>query len=341
MNLREDPYRPAWWLPGPHLQSGWGPLRRPRGLVAFRREALPTPDGDVLLLDHAEVPAPAARALLLHGLEGSSFSVYVQGLLRGLAARGWSGTVLNFRSCARDPSDIRRMIPNLRPRFYHSGETEDAGFVLRTLAAREPSTPLFAVGASLGANVLLKWLGENPDQRILAGAAAISTPFDLAAGSRHLEKGAGRFYVRHFLRTLRPKALAVLRRFPELGPRIDAGRIRRARTFRQFDDAATAPLHGFSGAGDYYSRSSSLDLLSRIRTPVLCISSEDDPFLPAETLLRARASASRAVEFLVTRAGGHIGFVSGGLFEPARYWAEERVVEWLEAELLRRSTQGT
>ncbi len=341
MRVREklsEPFRPAWWLPGRHLQSLWGPLARSRHLVSFRRETLSTPDGDVLLLDHVDGPPRAPRVVLLHGLEGSSHSVYIQGMLRRIAERGWSGVALNFRSCARDPRDLRRRIPNLRPRFYQSGETGDAGLVIRALAAREPSVPLFAIGASLGANVLLKWLGENRDQRLLAAAAAISTPFDLAAGSRALESGAGPLYVRVFLATLRPKALGVLLRFPELASRIDRERIRRALTFREFDDAATAPLHGFSDSGDYYARSSSLGYLDRIRTPVLCVSAEDDPFLPPEALRRARAAASPRVEFLATRAGGHLGFVSAG---PARYWAEEKVMEWLEGRLRDLSTHGT
>ena len=333
-------FEPAWWLPGPHFQTLWGPLARPRNLVSFTREVLATPDGDEILLDHLEGPAESPRVLVLHGLEGSSYSVYVQGLMQRIAQRGWRGTAMNFRSCARDPVNVRRMIPNRRPRFYHSGETADPDLVIRTLAAREPSVPLLAVGASLGGNVLLKWLGENPGQDLVAAAAAISTPFDLAAGAKHLERYAGRLYVRIFLETLKPKAIAAAGRFSEISGRIEPERVLRARTFREFDDAATAPLHGFAGANDYYSRSSSLDFLGEIRTETLCVNSEDDPFLPREVLPRARGAASRFVRFLVTRSGGHIGFVLGPP-RGARYWAEERVMEWLEERLRARSTQGT
>jgi predicted alpha/beta-fold hydrolase len=122
--------------------------------VRFVRETLETPDGDELFLDHVEGPAGSPRVLALHGLEGSSYSVYVQGFLAAAARRGWRGTALNFRSCARDPARLSRMLPNRRPRLYHSGETSDAGFVIGTLARREPGVPLFAVGASLGGNVL-------------------------------------------------------------------------------------------------------------------------------------------------------------------------------------------
>ena len=317
---------PAWWLPGPHLQTAWGSLTRRRRGVPFTREVLETPDGDVLVLDHVEGPAGSPRLLVLHGLEGSSYSVYVQGLVAAAARRGWRATALNFRSCARNPARLREMLPNRRPRLYHSGETSDLDFVVRTLAERDLEAPLYAAGSSLGGNVLLKWLGENAGQRMIAAAAAVSTPYDLAAGSRHLESGVGRLYVRGFLATLRAKALGVARRFPEEAAKIDVERVLRSRTFWEFDDAATGPLHDFAGAADYYERSSSLRFLAAIGAPTLCISSEDDPFLPASVLPRARAAASPSVRFLVTRRGGHVGFVSG---VAPRYWAEETVISWL------------
>ena len=263
---------------------------------------------------------------MLHGLEGSSYSVYVQGLLSAAARRGWRATALNFRSCARHPARLREMVPNKRPRLYHSGETSDLDFVVRTLTARDPAARLLAAGSSLGGNVLLKWLGENSGQRMIAAAAAVSTPYDLNAGSRHLERGVGRLYVRGFLATLRAKALAAVRRFPEAAARIDVERVARSRTFREFDDAATGPLHGFAGADDYYDRSSSIRFLAAVRTPTLCLSSEDDPFLPAAVLPKARAAASSSVRFVTTRRGGHVGFVSGTF---PRYWAEETVLTWL------------
>jgi predicted alpha/beta-fold hydrolase len=298
--------------------------------VAFRRERLQTPDGDELLLDHVDGGGPAApRLLVLHGLEGSSYSVYVQGILAAAARRGFSGTALNFRSCARDPSQLDRMLPNRRPRLYHSGETEDLDFVARTLVARDPRAPLVAVGVSLGGNVLLKWLGEKEDRSPVAAAAALSTPYDLAASARHLESRLGRLYVGSFLATLRRKAIDAAERFPEAAARIDRPRVLRARSFWEFDDAATAPLHGFAGADDYYRRSSSLSFLSRIATPTLCISADDDPFLEKESLVRARDAASAAVEFRVTAHGGHIGFVGGNRPWRPGYWAEELTVDWL------------
>ena len=326
-------FGPAWWLPGPHPQTLWGRLTRGRGLVTFRRELLEAPDGAELVLDHVDGREGSPRVLLLHGLEGSSYSVYIQGFLREIAARGWKGTALNFRSCARDPRVLSRMLPNRRARLYHSGETSDLDFVARTLAAREPGAPLLAIGVSLGGNVLLKWLGEQGKEAPVAAAAAVSTPYDLGASARHLETPLGRVYVGSFLATLRGKALDAVRRFPQAAARIDVRRTLSARSFWEFDDAANAPLHGFEGADDYYRRASSLGFLPGITVPTLCLSAEDDPFLPPEALARARAAASPAVTFATTPRGGHIGWVSGLAPWRPRYWAEEFVVGWLAARL--------
>ena len=323
---RVTEFAPAWFLPGPHFQTVWGRIARPRRLIRFRRESLTLPDGDELILDHVDSAEPApAHFVLMHGLEGSSYSVYMQGVLAVIARHGFSATAMNFRSCARDPRNVLRMIPNRRPRFYHSGDTGDFDFVVRTLAARMPEARLFAFGASLGGNVLLKWLGENAGQTLVAAAAAISVPFDLGAGARLLEQtAAGRFYVSGFLRTLKKKASR-----PDIAARLDLAAVLRSRTFTEFDHTATAPLHGFDGAEDYYARSSSIHFVGRIANPALVVNAEDDPFVPAAVLPRVKAAASAAVDFRTTRAGGHCGFISGGAPWRCEYWAEEFVVRWL------------
>ena len=319
----------AWWVPGAHLQTTWALLGRSRRLVTFEREVLTTPDDDDLVLDHVAGPPGSPRVLLLHGLEGSAHSLHTQGLARVIERAGWRCTALNFRSCARDPNDVRRRLPNRRPRLYHSGETSDLDLVVRTLVAREPAVPLFAVGFSLGGNVLLKWLGETGMACPLRAATTISVPYDLGAAAQYLERPVGRLYVGHFMRRLRPKALDVLARFSRETARIDPDRVRSARTIKQFDDCLTAPLHGFAGADDYYQRSSSLGYLPRIRVPTLCISSADDPFFPAEAIARAREIASGDVAFTVTSWGGHVGFVAGRWPWRPVYWAEEQAVAWL------------
>jgi predicted alpha/beta-fold hydrolase len=323
------PAAAPWWLPGPNAQTVWARLARSRRLIRFSREVLPTPDGDELMLDHVDAPRGSPRVLLLHGLEGSAHSLHTQGLAVLVAAAGWSCTVLNFRSCARDPADIARRLPNRRPRLYHSGDTGDLDLVVRTLAAREPGAPLHAVGFSLGGNVLIKYLGEQGGGGAIRAAATLSVPYDLAAASRYLERPAARLYTYHFLRRLKPKALDVLARFPRETAHLDPARIRAARTFAEFDRCVTAPLHGFASAEDYYARSSAVAYLPRVATPTLCISAEDDPFFPREGVARARAAASASVRFQVTSWGGHTGFVGGRWPWRPRYWAEEMAIEWL------------
>jgi len=329
MDGKNAEFVPAWWLKSRHAQTVWGRLARPQALLRLRREALTSPDGDTLLIDHLDVPAEkdARLLLLLHGLEGSSNSVYAQGMLALAARAGLRAAVLNSRYCAREPEDLDRCVPNGRPRLYHSGETSDFDFVSRTLAARE-GRPLLAAGVSLGGNALLKWLGENPGDATVEAAATISAPYDLAAGDRYMASFPSSLYVRSFLKTLTGKAEDLKRRFPEAAARVDLPRARRAITFREFDDAATAPLHGFADADDYYARSSSLPFLARITAPTLCVSALDDPFLPPEAVARACEAASPAVRFVVTRSGGHVGFVAANGLSPA-YWAEELVVDFL------------
>lgn len=265
---------------------------------------------------------------MLHGLEGSSNSVYIQGMAALAERRGLAVSVMNFRGCAREPGNLSRMIPNHRPRMYHSGETTDFAFFAETMASREPDIRRFAIGVSLGGNVLLKWLGENPGQALVSGAVALSVPYDLAAGATHLEEGLGRLYAASFVRTLTAKAERVASLFPEEARGVNVAGLRKATTFREIDDFATAPLHGFRDAEDYWFRCSSLRVIDRITTPTLCVSAEDDPFLPASVLDVVARAKSDAVQLVATKEGGHIGFVAGSPFRP-RYWAEERAVEWV------------
>jgi len=326
----EYTYTPAWWVPGAHLQTLWGRLVRRAPRVDTRVERWATPDGDEIELRRLDASAESSgtpRLLLLHGLEGTIASVYLLGTLAEAHARGWAADVLIFRTCNGEMNRTSRM--------YHSGETSDLDFVVRRLVAARPTQPLLVAGFSLGGNVLLKWLGEQvenaPSQ--LRGAAAVSVPFDLERGSRHIERGFARVYGRHFLRTLRAKAHAKLRAFPGV---FDPDALDRARTLFDFDDAVTAPVHGFRDASDYYSRSSSINFLATVRRPTLLLSAADDPFLPPEVLdhvsQMARGNPYLHVEF--HELGGHVGFVSGRNPLRPRYYAEWRVVDFLD-ELIR------
>ena len=308
---------------GGHAQTLWGKFFRPRPLLPTRVERWETPDGDFIDLHRLAAPPGAPRLLFLHGLEGTIRSHYVGGFFTEAKRRGWAADLLIFRGCGDEP--------NRAPRFYHSGDTGDLSFVLRRILQENPAVPVLLAGVSLGGNVLLKFLGELGDvvPAEVRGAAAISVPYDLERGCRFIGRGFSRVYDRHFVKTLRTKALAKLDRFPHL---FDRGALETADSIYDFDDAVTAPVHGFAGAHDYYSRSSSLAFLQKIRVPTFLLSAVDDPFLPPEVLGEVRAIAETnphlTPEF--TPHGGHVGFVAGKLPWRPFYYAEWRVCEFLQ-----------
>jgi len=299
---------------------------RPSVEVTLRRERWGTPDGDFLDLDFGPDPDEGAPlVLLLHGLEGFSTRPYMLHAMDVLAKRGIASVGLNFRGCSGEP--------NRFPRTYHSGETEDSRLVLETLKDRWPKRLLGALGFSLGGNVLLKLLGEGQDggSGLVRAAAAISVPYDLSAGVAHLEASpAGRFYARYFLTSLRKK---VQDKEGMLAPLLDLERVYASRSLTEFDEVATAPLHGFSGAQDYYRRSSSNQFLGGIQVPTLLIHARNDPFLPGRAIPREAMERNPALVPLILPSGGHVGFLTGVLPGRPHFWAEDRLVEFFSEKL--------
>ncbi len=295
-------------------------MLRPKSGPTHRRERWITVDDDFLDLDFVDGPELRDDVLvvLLHGLEGSTSSGYMLEIARRLAEIGLASVGLNFRSCSGEINRGRRL--------YHSGETSDLRFVIERLREQDPARRLAAAGVSLGGNVLLKYLGEDGSSAPLVAAAAWSVPFDLAAGARFMEHGFSRRYVGRLLRSLKAK---VRMRRDEIGRFLDLERTLRARTFWEFDDAATAPLHGFAGADDYYQRSSSSAFIPEITVPTVIIHSRDDPFLPADAIPETAMRANPAVAPMISDHGGHVGFVSGSSPVTPRFWAEAAIARWL------------
>lgn len=324
----EYTYRPAWWVRGGHAQTLWGKFFRPRPKFPTTLARWTTPDGDFIDLYRLAGKPGAPRLFFLHGLEGTIRSHYVAGFFAEAAQRGWAADLLIFRGCGSEP--------NKAPRFYHSGDTGDLAFALDRVIAESPDSPIVLAGVSLGGNVVLKYLGERGTAapRQLVGAAVISVPFDLERGARFISVGFSRVYDRHFLRTLREKALTKLERFPNL---FERSRLERATSIYEFDDAVTAPVHGFADAHDYYDKSSSLGWIDRIARPTLLISAIDDPFLPSAVLdeVRVIAESNPNLQLDFTEHGGHVGFVGGRVPWKARYYAEWRACEFLASVLAR------
>jgi len=200
--------------------------------------------------------------------------------------------------------------------------------MLEAIRERAPidGAPLYAVGVSLGGSALLNWLGRAgaSANAIVTAAAAVSTPLDLAAAGHSIDIGLNRVYSLHFLQTLKPKSLEMARRFPGL---IDARRVKRVRTMYEFDDAVTAPMHGFAGTDDYWTRASSKRWLAQVAVPTLVLNAKNDPFVPA-TSLPGSESVSPAVHLEQPEHGGHVGFCSGAF--PGRIdWLPRRLLQFL------------
>ena len=321
-------FKPAWWLPGPHLQTLWNPLCRAPAQLQRERERLWLEDGDFLDLDwHGRHDPKAPLVLVLHGLTGSSNSLYVLGVQQALAARGWASVALNWRGCSGEP--------NLLPRGYHSGASEDLAETVRHLRAQRPMAPLYAVGYSLGGNVLLKYLGETGSDSQLLGAVAVSVPFRLDQCADRLGLGFSRIYQAHFMNQMVAYVKTKQRLFAHQGmaDRLAAlerlGPLDGMRTFWDFDGRITAPLHGFSDAEDYYTRSSSRYFLDRIHTPTLIIQAADDPFVFRHSLPETE-ELPPCIQFELHAHGGHVGFVDGSPLRPG-YYLERRIPQWLAA----------
>lgn len=311
-------YAAPLWLPGGHAQTIYPALMPPQS-VRFVRERWDTPDGDFIDLDWAGEQDASNLLVLFHGLEGGSRSHYVGTITAGALASGWRCVVPHFRGCS---GEINRL-----PRAYHSGDSAEIDWILRRLRALHPHATLFAAGVSLGGNALLKWLGEQGEEatRIVARAAAVSAPLDLVAAGNALGRGFNMVYTRVFLRTLKRKAAAKLARMPGI---FDGRAMRASKNLYEFDNAVTAPLHGFRDTDDYWTHSSSLPFLSGIRVPSLVLNARNDPFLPAEALAGTHA-ASRDVKLEFPETGGHVGFISGNF--PGRHgWLAGRLFEFFQ-----------
>lgn len=317
--LIESKFRPARFFRSPHTQTILANTIRATPSVALKRERLELDDGDFLDLDWTEHVPDKPVVLVFHGLEGSSESNYAAGILKACAEQKLNAVLMHSRGCSGEPNRLLRR--------YHAGSTDDMATVAERILQRWPTIQLYAVAYSLGANALLKWLGETGDANPLSGAAAVSVPFDLSACARRMEHGFSRFYQHHLLQKM--KALALEKRemitehmgFPDLD---------KMKTFTDFDDVLTGPVHGFDGAAHYYAASSSKQFLSGIKKPTLIIQALDDPFMYAHSMPEEKQlSKSTTLEWSLH--GGHVGFIHND--SDNRYWLEYRIPQWIQTQL--------
>jgi uncharacterized protein len=270
---------------------------------------------------HGSEDPPLHRpvVVVVHGLEGSCESGYVVGIADKAWARGFHAVRMNQRNCGGSE--------RLTPTLYNSGLSGDYRAVLMELV-EEGFEQIFFVGYSMGGNLVTKMAGElgagAPVQ--LKGVAAVCPALDLAACADALERRENFLYQRHFVRGLMKRYRWKVDLFPGRYRKDGFGPIR---TVREFDDEITAPCFGFRDAAEYYESASAKRVIADVRVPLLVITAQDDPFVPYELFGRVKAEKNPGARLVAPEHGGHCGFISR--FAGAeRFWAEERVVEFVE-----------
>ena len=296
----------------PAIACGFKTLRARH--LDLRRLRIDTPDGDFVDFDwHWSADMHAPTLVLFHGLEGSSGSHYALALAKAAHRRGWSFVVPHFRGCSGEM--------NRAPRAYHAGDYSEINWMLAQVRLQSPTSPIYAVGVSLGGNALCCWAGEKgaAAKSLVESLAFVSAPIDLAACGDAIDEGLNRLiYGQMFLRTMKQKAELKWQQFPGL---FDLEKVREAQTIRAFDDAFTALLHGFGTVEHYWQTASARQFLKGLRVPCLFVNARNDPLVPilsVEETQRAHEGAD-TIEFLVPIRGGHVGF-DDNLFNAVCDW---------------------
>ncbi|MDO6499316.1 hydrolase [Photobacterium sanguinicancri] len=322
-------FTPAVGLGNPHLQTLLPRFIRRKPLFTPHTQRIETPDGDFLDIAWTDVPSnhqrtseaktkqtPLPIMILFHGLEGSFNSPYANGLLHAAMQQGWLGVMMHFRGCSGEM--------NRQARSYHSGETSDARFFIQWIRQQFPDSPLFAVGVSLGGNMLVNYLAEHGDDSELCAAQVISPPLDLSACSERIEQGFSKVYKQYLLSSMKKNISKKMALLPDALP-LDQTRIEAISTLRQFDDLVTAPLHGYQDANDYYQCCSGLQRLHQVKVPLRVIHAKDDPFMTHDVI--PSQPLPDHIDYHLSPNGGHVGFLTGSWRNPT-FWLETTVPAW-------------
>lgn len=322
LRTRRSRFKPAWWLPGGHLQTLYATFLKRAPRLALEAQLFELPDGDCTKgFWMSPGPAePSPLVILLPGLEGGVRSRYIRGLAGHLAEAGYRILILPFRGTQDNPNRHRET--------YHAGWIRDLDWVIGDLERTTNTVPFGIIGFSLGGNVLLRWLASAPAASRIRQAIGVSIPFDLSCVAHQMQRGAARVYQATLVRQLRKTAHHKLTSHGH--PTLDVRHLRKLRTFLDFDGRYVAPLYGFRDAEDYYAETSSRAILKRIKTPTLLIQSRDDPLIPGSCLPDATEwSATTVLEW--SPSGGHVGFIGGRWPFWGRAWLHERITEALAA----------
>jgi len=301
-----------------HLQTIYLAIFRKKVDLPFKRERIKTPDGDFLDLDWLKGDSNSL-VIISHGLEGNSQRPYMTGMAKVFFDSGYDVLNWNFRGCSESM--------NTKPIFYHSGATYDLDLVVSHAAEMYASIHL--VGFSLGANIMLKYLGEPfwKSKENIKKAIAISVPMDLGASCDKIDGLRNKLYALNFLFSLKQKIKQKALVFPD---KFSTKKLSRIRSIRTFDNEFTAPLHGFVDADDYYNRCSSLHYLSDISLPTLVLNARNDPFLSKSCFPIIKEKYSKKLFMEYPKHGGHVGFSPRSGQE--RFWSETRALAFIQSE---------
>ncbi len=318
--IESSTYCPPLFLRSGHLQTIFPVLFRKFDDVHYTRKRIETPDGDFFDLDFSEDHRSDQIALIVHGLEGSSFTHYSQGMVRAFTQNGWAATVLNLRGCSGSPNRLYSS--------YHSGSTEDLDQTIEWIKRSKHYSKIVLIGFSLGGNIVLKYLGDRAKtiDPLIKGAAAISVPCDLASSAERLATNENWIYQKRFMISLRSKLEQKRSDKTKIVPILP-----KFKTFHDFDSFYTAPAHGFKSADDYWTRCSCRSVLSSISLPCLLLNARDDPFLSPSCFPTEIAAQSAYLFSEFPQNGGHVGFVAFNSHK--RYWHEERILSFFSKQL--------
>ncbi len=295
-----------------HVETIYPALFRKVPDINYQRERISTSDGDFLDLDWVHTGSDKV-VIISHGLEGNSQRAYVKGMARAFSQKGIDALAWNYRGCSEE---INRQL-----RFYHSGATDDLDTVVQHAAHRYQQ--VFLVGFSLGGNLTLKYVGERGSQlhQNIQKAAAFSVPIDLHTSCLQISQPENWLYTKRFLNSLEIKVVAKSKVMEGL----NLSHFSKIKTLMDFDEHYTAPLHGFSGAIDYYQKCSAIQFLHQIKIPTLLVNAQNDPFLSKECF--PTQINNPMLTFEAPGHGGHVGF---SLFNKSGlYWSELRATEFI------------
>jgi predicted alpha/beta-fold hydrolase len=302
---------------------GWGnPRYFPRLPAPVRRVFDVAPHARVVAECHWQTrPWERPTLLALHGLNGSSQAHYMRGLASKAFARGMNVVRLNQRNCGGTE--------HLSRGLFHSGLTADAARVIDELTHVDGIRSIAVSGYSLGGNLALKLAGEYGAHapRALVGVAAVSPIIEIEECTRALERPENWLYEWNFVRDLKKRMRLKDRLYPG---EYDLSKLDAVKTVREFDDTFTAPHFGFRSASDYYHRASAMRVVDRIRVPALVITAKDDPFVPHDPFHDPKVTGNPNITLRVLDHGGHCGFIGNRSGEDDGYWAENRIVDFVD-----------